>query len=688
MKVSYNWLQSFFKRKLPAPVKLAEVLTMHSFETTVQNPKPKTQNPVLDVDVLPNRAADCLSHLGIAREVAAVTGQGTVPATQGQSLQVAGTVPLKVAVKAKDLCSRYCARVVTDVQVGPSPKWMQERLEACGVRAINNLVDVTNYVMLEIGQPMHAFDMDKVQGQSPEAPLGTVPEIAVRRAQRGETITTLDGEKRELDENILVIADAKKPIALAGVMGGANTEVNQQTTKVILESANFNPQIIRRTSQKFNCRTESSMRFEYGLDANLASQAIDRAAFLTQEIAGGKVAQGIIDIYPKKVRPKKIKLEVEKVKRLLGVDISVREIKRILKGVSFDIVERHNLLEVTVPTWRLDISIPEDLIEEISRLYGFQKILSQLPATSLIPAEPNTALIYQNKIRDILVGLGFTEVYNYSFISQQQLQGIRAVVALELENPVSQEQKYLRPSLLPNLLKNVKDNLRFFDEIRLFEIGKIFQPAEETKKLGLIFSLKEKHKEAREFYRLKGVTDSLLNKLGLSDIWYDDQMSDVRCQISDIFHPSRRAEIKVGEDLVGMIGEINPEILRQLAIKCRVAAFEINLEKLTQLATEERIYQPPSKYPAVVRDIAVLVEPGTKVVEVLNLINAAGGKLVRDVDLFDMYEGEEIQEGKKNLAFHIIYQADDRTLTDKEVDKIHAKIVLTLEKEKGWEVRR
>lgn len=717
MKISYNWLQSFFNlswlkpgptsKKLPSPAKLAEILTLHSFE--VKSLEKKGQDWVLDIDVLPNRAPDCLSHLGIARECAALlNSKFQIPKYQIQNTRYKIQDFLKVEVKDKELCPRYCARLVTDVKVSPSPKWMQERLEAAGVRAINNLVDVTNYVMLEMGQPLHVFDFDKIKG-------GEVKDIIIRRAKQKESLITLDGQKRELDENILVIADIEKPVALAGIMGGLNTEVSHKTNRVILESANFNPMIIRPASKRFNCRTESSIRFEYGLDPNLAGQAVDRAAYLLQEVAGGQVAQARVDIYSKMVRPRKIKLELEKIKRLLGIDISIKEIKNILERLGFQVNEAISLrslkgshksfskdrpsrsvLTITIPTWRLDISLPEDLIEEIGRLYGWQKISLQYPTAILIPAERNDNLIYENKIRHILTGLGFTEIYNYSFISQKSALSFQfsSLSLIELENPISQRQKYLRPSLLPNLLKNVKDNLRFFNQVRLFEIGKVFQraksdeqPITEIKRLGLIFSLKEKHQDAREFYRLKGVSDSLLNKLGLSDIWYDDYILETKLE-SQILHPNRRAQIKVGDDLLGMIGEINPEILRQLEIKYRVAGLELDLEKLTQLATEEKIYQPPSKYPAVVRDIALLVEPGTKVVEVLNLINAAGGELVRDVDLFDIYEGEEIPEGKKNLAFHIIYQADDHTLTDREVDKVHTKIVQTLESEGGWEVRK
>ena len=692
MKVSYNWLQSFLKNKLPAPEKLAEILTMSVFE--VGEIKKVGRDRVLDIDVLPNRAHDCLSHWGVAREVAAITGNwsSSIGAVLKKNCSN-GAAPIKVEVKNKDLCPRYCARVITDIKVGPSPKWLKERLEVIGQKSINNIVDAANYVMFETGQPLHAFDMDKVGG-SPRR--GLPPRIIIRRAKKGEKIITLENEKYELNSDILVIADTKEPLAIAGIKGGKKAEIDQGTKDIILEAANFNPQNIRQVSKKLGLRTESSLRFEAGLDANLASEAIDRAADLIQKIAGGEIVPGLIDVYPKKIRPKKIKLEVEKVKRLLGVEIPKKDIIKILESLSFKIQDtKYKILNTIIPTWRLDITLPEDLIEEIGRLFGYEKIPAQLPSAALIPPERNDSLVYENKIREILVSAGLSEVYNYSFISEKDI--ITRPVLVELENPVSREQKYLRPSLMPNLLKNIKDNLRFFNEVGLFEIGKVFKTEDkrqktevsEEKKLAGVFALKIKSEGTREFYQLKGVVDSLLNKLRISDVWYDDANNKQQTTNNkQFYHSARRAEIKVGDDLVGWLGEISPEILERLDIKPRVVGFEIDFEKLVALATEEREYLPPSKYPAVVRDIAVLVEPSARVEEVLNLIETAGGPLVQDVDLFDMYEGENIPDGKKNLAFHIVYQAEDRTLTDKEVNDLHAKIVWTLENEGGWEVRK
>ena len=646
MKISYDWLQSFFQKKLPNPEKLADLLTKHSFETEFV--RQIGNDYLLDVDVLPNRAHDCLSHLGVAREIAAFTNSKfQIPNSkkiQNSKFKIQNF--LKVKVEDKKDCPRYTARGVIDVKVDSSPKWLQERLKTCGLRPISNIVDITNYVMLETGQPLHAYDADKLEsGEGGK-------KIIVRRAKKGEKITTLDNEKYDLDKNVLVIADEKNPVCLAGIKGGRGPGIDGQTKKIVLEAANFSPQIIRQGSKQLKLETDASWRFEHQIDPNLTKEAIDLAACLIQEMAGGQVLEGVVDFYPNEVRPKKIRLNLDKVKNLLGVNIPKKEIIRILESLSFKIQNsKFKILYIVIPTRRIDVSIPEDLIEEIGRIYGFEKVPSQLPKATLIPPERNEDLVYQSKVRDILVNLGFSEVYNYSFVGDNG--------EIEVLNPVSQEQKYLRSNLASNLLENIRENRKYFKEVRLFEIGKVFAKEKgqviEKKKLGLVLL-------PADFYRLKGIAETLLNKLRITDVWYDEASGK-----------NVRAEVKAGNDLLGWLDD---------------NIFELDFEKIVELATEERIYLPPSKYPAVVRDVALLVDRGTKVVEVLNLINAAGGSLVRDVDLFDMYEGEQIPDGKKNLAFHIIYQSDDHTLTDKEVNLLQEKIVKALEEEGGWEVRK
>ena len=704
MLFSYNWLQSFFKKKLPKPEKLAEILALHSFE--VEEVKRVRKDWALDIDVLPNRAPDCFSHLGITREISAILnyklGIGEWKLTEDKNLKAKDFV--SVEVKPRQACPRYTARVITDVKVGPSPKWIRDRLEVCGLRPINNVVDIANYVMLETGQPLHAFDGEKLEGQK----------IIIRFAKEREKIVTLDEEKYDLDEDILVIADEKSPVAIAGIKGGKLPEIDNKTKIVVLESANFNPKVIRKGSKTIDLKTDASWRFEHGIDPNLTEIGINRAAFLIQKIAKGNVAKGLIDFYPKKVLPKRVKLDLDYVKSLLGREIPKKEIINILKRLDFKITGVRPLqIEVEVPTFRLDISIPEDLIEEIGRIYGYQRIKATFPTVSLIPPKRNLDIFWENVIKNILKEAGLTEVYNYSFVSPEQFSIFNSQFSkvvdelrsssrfanarvIEVENPISEEQKYLRPSLIPNLLKNVQKNQKNFREIRIFELGKIFQAPRTEKRMltGLI--------TGDAFYQMKGVIDSLLQKIGISNIWYDEfeatpedsnppatlpSKGRAPSKIS-IWHPKICAEIKVNHEEIGFLGEISQKILGDLEIEGKLVVFDIDFEKLQRLSSEETIYQPISRYPAAVRDIAVLVPPEVRVEEVLNKIETAAGILVRDVDLFDIYEGEELPEGKKNLAFHIIYQAKDRTLSSKEIDEIQDKIIKALEEELEWEVRK
>ena len=631
----------------------------------------------LDIDVLPNRAPDCFSHLGITREISAILnyklGIGEWKLTEDKNLKAKDFV--SVEVKPRQACPRYTARVITDVKVGPSPKWIRDRLEVCGLRPINNVVDIANYVMLETGQPLHAFDGEKLEGQK----------IIIRFAKEREKIVTLDEEKYDLDEDILVIADEKSPVAIAGIKGGKLPEIDNKTKIVVLESANFNPKVIRKGSKTIDLKTDASWRFEHGIDPNLTEIGINRAAFLIQKIAKGNVAKGLIDFYPKKVLPKRIRLDFDYVKSLLGREIPKKEIINILKRLDFKITGVRPLqIEVEVPTFRLDISIPEDLIEEIGRIYGYQRIKATFPTVSLIPPKRNLDIFWEDLTKDILKEVGFSEVYNYSFVSKNDVEIFRYKnkEIVEVENPTSFDFQYLRPSLIPNLLKNIEKNFRSFAEIKIFELGKIFKKDFKEKKAltGVI--------TGEAFYQAKGVVDLLLNKMGISNVWYDEyQPTSEESKIS-IWQPKKCAEIKVNHEEIGFLGEISPRVLDSLKIGAKVTVFDIDFEKLSKLASEEHEYQPISRFPSAIRDLAILVPRETRVEEVLNKIETAGGLLIRDIDLFDIYEGEELPAGKKNLAFHIIYQAQDRTLTSKEIDEIQDRIIKVLESVSDWEVRK
>jgi len=682
MIFSYNWLQDYIKQKLSKPEKLAEILTMHFAE--VEHIKKKGKDFALDINIRPNRAGDCFSHWGVAREIAVITGAGLnlpkFPLKEDKNLRVNDFLTLEV--KNKKACPRYVARVIVDVKVGPSPEWMKKRLLLCGLQPINNIVDIANYVMLETGQPLHAFDAKKLKGNK----------IIVRFAKKGEKIFTLDGQKLKLDKNVLVIADAKEPIAIAGIKGGKGPGIDKKTKTIVLESANFSPKIIRQGSKDLNLKTDASHRFEHGIDPNLTEIAINRAAQLIQEITGGKIAKGLVDVYPKKIKPKKILLEINKIESLLGIKIPLKEIKRILKSLEFKSVEVKPLqLLVEAPTFRLDVSIQEDLIEEIGRIYGYEKIPGVLPNVSLIPSQKNLEIFWEEFTKDVLKENGFTEVLNYSFINEKNKQvfNYKTKELLEIENPVSTEYQYLAPSLIPNLLSNVKDNFRFFDEVKIFELGKSFKRFQAAEKMALTGLIAQKHEKGNElFYRLKGVIDTLLEKMGISDSWYDEYQPTPEQSKISCWTLGKCAEIKIGNQEIGFLGEISFKILKKLKIEGKIVLFDIDFEKLQQVCSEECEYRPVSPYPAAIRDLAVLVPANTKVVQVLNVINQAGGKLVRDVDVFDIYEGEELPQGKKNFAFHIIYQAEDRTLASKEIDAVHKKIVKALEKNSTWQVRK
>ncbi|MDD4989972.1 MAG: phenylalanine--tRNA ligase subunit beta [Candidatus Pacebacteria bacterium] len=687
MKFSYNWLKEYVSGKMPEPNKLGELLMFHSFE--IESIEKFGKDWVLDICILSNRAHDCLSHIGIAREVCALTGLKFNPPTGGQSSKLKEDKNLKikdllrVEVDDPDDCPRYSAIYLKDIQVKDSPKWIQERLKACGLQAINNIVDITNYVMLEIGQPLHAFDADKLGKQ-----------IIVRRANKGEIIRTLDKEKKAvcLDESILVIADLQNPVAVAGIKGGEETSISKKTKNIVVEAANFNPVLIRKASQKLKIRTDASWRSENGLDPNMTEEALIRVAYLIQKTAGGKLASGKADFYPKKILAKKIKLSTDYVSNLLGFPILRAQCQKILALLGFKCqVQVPGFINVTVPTRRMDVSLSEDLAEEIGRVFGYQNIKSVFPQAALIPPARNDDFFWQSCAKKILKELGFYEAYNYSFVGEKEKENFNwpQKQLLEIENPGSSLNKYLRPSLAFGLLRNIRENLKNFNEVKIFEIGSVFQNingAGETKMIAGVFSKKGKTNEG--FFELKGAAEELLNGLGISDVWYDDIGQTPDNSILGLWHPGKSAEVKVGTKEIGFLGEVQPRLLEELGIKESVFMFEMDFGKLAALANEETEYEPIVFHPAVFRDLAVLVPQGTKTVEILNVIYAAGGNTLRDVDLFDIYSGEEIEEGKENLAFHIVYQSESKTLTSGEVDEAHNKIIAELEKNPEWEIRK
>ncbi|MDD4531666.1 MAG: phenylalanine--tRNA ligase subunit beta, partial [Candidatus Pacebacteria bacterium] len=550
MTVSYNWLQSYFKSPLPKPEKLAEILTMHSFE--VESIEKKGSDYVLNIDVLPDRAGDCLSHMGIARELSVLLDKKmTVPSFKLKESKKKIKDYLSVKVESKD-CLRYTARVLTNVKVKPSPKWLKERLEACGQNSINNVVDATNYIMLEMGQPLHAFDYEK-----------TGKEIIVRKARKGEKLLTLSDKEYVLDENTLLIADSKKALALAGIKGGKSAEITEKTETIVLESANFNHKLISQTARKLNLRTDASIRFENNIDPNLTEEAIDRVAALIADLSGAEIVSGRIDSYKDKLKPWTIKLKLSDVNRLIGVDIPKTEMVKILGKLGFGVKVAGEIMTVKVPTFRQDVIIPEGVIEEIGRVYGYDKVPLDLPCFSE-PAIRNNDIFWQNKAKDYMKELGFTEAYNYSFIGDEE-EAVFGLKGIEISNPVSNYYKYLRTTTIPQMAKIVKENSKFFKELKVFELGKVFSPEEKMVLSGTVLG--------ENFASAKGSLNELFDKLGVEKVSFSSIAND------KIWHSKKTAEIKIKGKAVGYVGYLSSDLIDVLMIDDAVF-FEIDFDQL------------------------------------------------------------------------------------------------------------
>jgi phenylalanyl-tRNA synthetase beta chain len=701
MKFSYNWLQEYFSKNLPKPEKLAEILTLRSFE--VEGVQKIGKDYIFDIDVLPNRMPDASGHLGIASECAAILNlklkaQNSKLQSKTQSSK---NKFLEIKVEDFNLCPRYTALVMRDVEVRPSPKWLKERLEILGVNSINNVVDAANYVMLETGQPLHIFDLDKLENERPQLKTKNLRKrIVVRRAKNGEKITTLDNKEYNLDNSILVIADSENPLAIAGIKGGKKAEVGLKTKNIILESANFNAPNIRKTSQNLNLRTDASIRFSYGLDPNLTEKAINNLAELIQKIAGGEIANSVSDAYQKKTVSARIKLDFEKARKILGVNISDKEIKGILQRLSFSLKDSGAALRVEIPTIRRDLQIEEDLIEEIARLYGYENIKLSHPLGELIPPARNDRVFWSKKARFSLKETGFSEVYNYSFVGQKEadiMPSKTRTSLVEIENPLRPEFKFMRPALIFGLLANVSLNLKNYSLVKIFEIGNVFKYADkrfydtsQLEKTHLAFIHYELQSQ-EIFFQLKGILTSFFESLGVGGIWFDDSPSSP-AEFHDVLRiltdPSRSAQIKIENDVLGVIGEFHPEIKKNFGIKGKIGFVELNFDEVIKTAEEEQEFRPISKYPAVFRDISILVPRKTKVIEITDIIENVAGELLIDSDLFDIYEAENISGGKKSLAFRLTFQSHEKTLSDDEVNKIMDRIIKSLEEKPNWEVRR
>jgi phenylalanyl-tRNA synthetase beta chain len=642
---------------------------------------------VFDLEVTPNRP-DCLSIIGLAREMSVITEQALrLPEATYPATGFAVSSQIKVSIKDADLCPRYCASLISGLKIDESPGWLKQRLVACGVRPINNVVDVTNYVMLEYGQPLHAFDYSKIGGK----------EIIVRRARSGEKLTSLDGGDRQLDPDMLVIADAALPVAIAGVMGGVNSEVTSGTTEVLIEAASFNPASVHYTSRRLNLLSEASTRFERGISAEMTLPALFRATQLMCQLGGGLAAEGIIDVYPGKKERVVISLALERVFQLLGVRFSLDLIVGTLTALGFTchLENGGSGIAVVVPYWRTDIRHGEDIIEEIARTLGYDKI----PMTMLgepLPrqvAQPHIQL--KQRISAALIGLGFQEVLNYALTGERQLNSLKpdesrlAENTLRLVNPMSADQEYLRPTLRASLLGNLVQNRRYESgSIRLFEIGRVYLhrdndlPEERDTVCGLLAGPRQDTSWAVEgglcdYFDAKGALESLFARLGVSPLFAES--TDVT------FTPAKQAAVMAGSARVGLVGEIHPRVARKFDLAENVYLFELDLTSLLPMTLTPRRFQSLPRYPAVVRDLALVLDEAVPQEMVYSLIRSVS--LVSQVVLFDVYSGKQVPPGKKSLAYRLTYQSPGHTLTDGEVERVQHQILDKLARGTGATVR-
>jgi phenylalanyl-tRNA synthetase beta chain len=641
---------------------------------------------IFDLEVTPNRP-DCLSVIGIAREVAGLTGQEVhLPDIDYDEKGTAIDQQISIEIVDPDLCPRYSASLITGVKVGPSPHWMQQRLLAGGMRPISNVVDITNFVMLEYGEPLHAFDYSQVRGQK----------IRVRRADKGEVLVTLDGNKRQLSQDMLVIADAERGLAVAGVMGGADSEMTERTIAIVLEAANFNPASIYDTGSQLNLPSEARMRFERGISPELTIPALRRATRLLVELAGGQAAKGIVDAYPGRKEPEPILLSTGEVKRLLGVDFSIREMKEALTSLGCDCQpDSASGIRVTAPHWRSDISLAEDLVEEVARVIGYDRIPITMTGGEVPRHNPAPIIEFKREVRRDLAGYGFYEVVTYSLTGLDWLKKLMPEPhppepePLRVLKPMTADQEYLRPTLRVSLLTALEANRRHEEgSIRLFELGRVYVrrtndlPEEPEMLCAMLAGSRYDRSwhggnEPVDFFDAKGVAEGLLGRLGVEA---DFQPSD-----DESFDPAKQAAIVVDGKKVGVVGEVHRRVAEAFELAETVYLLELNLTELLPFTIEHRLFQPISRFPAVVRDIALVVDGGVTHRQVADIIG--GFPLVSRVALFDLFTGGKLPAGKKSMAYRITFQSPSKTLTDEAANKVLEQIIDKLAKELGATLR-
>lgn len=639
---------------------------------------------IIEFEITPNRP-DCLSVEGLGRETAAsLNKEYKAPRKNIDELKVENKSELeglKVDITAPDLCYRYVGRVVKNVKIAPSPKWLVRRLNACGVRAINNIVDITNYVMLEMGQPMHAFDINSISGKH----------ITVRRALKDETIVTLDEQTRNLDENMLVIADTEKAVAIAGVMGGLNSEIEPNTETVVFESAVFNGGSIRKTAKKVGLRTEASSRYEKGLSPENAERAINRAVELVEILGAGQVVDGKIDVYPSKQQENKIEFNPERINNLLGINVSEQEMLDIFEKLEIKVENGFAI----PPYFRQDVEGEADLAEEVLRIYGYDKLKS-----SLINAESTLGLktkkqSMQDNLKGLLVSKGLSEIYTYAFINEKDLDNINISAddeklrknAIKIKNPLSEDYTIMRTTTFASMMQSISLNYAKKNKnVKLFDISRVYNNINNSIENGNVVEEDNiltlgMYGEDVDFYVLKGIIENILE---LSSIQRYDVTREAQ---NPSYHPGRTANIKIGNDIIATFGEVHPLVLSNYGISQRVLIAQINIDKLVKYSKPEKKYTPIAKFPAVGRDIAIIVDEEVEVGNIEKIIQKRAKKSLESLKLFDVYRNEKLGQNKKSVAYELSFRSTERTLTDDEISNIMNQIISDLEKEVGASLR-
>ena len=643
---------------------------------------------VFELEITPNRP-DCLSHIGIARELSAYYGKELkYPETEIKSeISEKTSDNVKVSIEDSNLSRRYVTRILKNVTVKESPKWLKERIEAVGLRSINNIVDVSNFILMEMNHPNHVFDLDKIEGN----------EIKVKSAVKGDKLVTLDEQERELEDGDIVICDSKKILALGGVMGGLDSEVTDNTKNILLEVAQFNPQNVRKTSRRLTLSSDSSYRFERGIDVEDSIKVINRLANLIQEVAGGEILNGYVDVYPVPHENKVAELNFERLNRFVGKVIPREKVIEILRNLEIDVKDNGDTLTLTAPSYRGDLELEQDYFEEAIRMYGFDNIENILPRVDINKNSTLDTTKLTDRVKTICASVGLKEVINYSFIPKDALQklkftGVSEDKLIDISNPITEDFVTMRPTLLYSLIKNAKDNMnRNVSNIRFFEVSRTFEKAEELAKedikVGIILAgendktLWNPKPVHYDFYDLKGIVEEIFSKLKF-------QSFSIKRSVQTEFHPGRSADVFVGKEYIGSFGEIHPDVLENFGLnKKTVLVAEFNIELIKKYINKPFVYQGIVKYPAVPRDLALVMNENILVGDVLKTIEKIDKK-VEKVELFDIYQGIGVETGKKSVAISILLRDDSKTLEEKEINDIIDKILAKMKKDYMAELRQ